>query len=137
MSSKLMKAIANPAVATSSIFEGKASAFFHEVCRCLPFIHRLHRGEEVISLPTLRRIVKAKILENKDVTDPRVVDMLIFKGREELETYLMLHKNRHHLITEYAEPYEQSLTESKKPTGNSGFLDSFYTTGYPQITRKD
>jgi hypothetical protein len=29
----------------------------------------------------------------------QVVDMLIFKGREELETYLMMHKQRHHLVS--------------------------------------
>ena len=28
----------------------------------------------------------------------QVVDLLIFKGREELETYLMMHKQRHHLV---------------------------------------
>eukprot|EP00955_Chlamydomonas_euryale_P084974 364034-Chlamydomonas_euryale.AAC.15 len=33
-----------------------------------------------------------------EYTTLQVVDMLIFKGREELETYLMLHKNRHHLL---------------------------------------
>jgi hypothetical protein len=44
----------------------------HQVCRCLPFIHRLHRTEEVISLGDLRKIVKQKILEFKDVKDPRV-----------------------------------------------------------------
>ena len=28
----------------------------------------------------------------------QVVDLLIFKGREDLETYLMMHKQRHHLV---------------------------------------
>lgn len=30
---------------------------------------------------------------------PQVVDMLIFKGREELEVYLTLHKQRHHAVS--------------------------------------
>ena len=28
----------------------------------------------------------------------QAIDLLIFKGREELETYLMRHKQRHHLV---------------------------------------
>ena len=79
-----------------------------------------------MTLGELRRIVKEKFLEFKDVKDPRVrlgsghmhssqalatkpnsllpmqvVDLLIFKGREELETYLMMHKQRHHLVSDY------------------------------------
>ena len=70
--------------------------------------------------------------------DARVVDMLIFKGREELETYLLRHKQRHHLITEYAEPYQLSLTAKAKSklAPQSAFLDSFFTTSYSQTTLK-
>ena len=39
-------------------------------------------------------------------------------------------------ITEYAEPYQQTKTAIKKDTHNSQFLDSFFTTPYPQITQK-
>jgi hypothetical protein len=43
-----------------------------QICRCLPFIHRLHNTSEVVTLGELRRIVKDKFLEFKDVKDPRV-----------------------------------------------------------------
>jgi NADH dehydrogenase (ubiquinone) 1 alpha subcomplex subunit 6 len=109
---------------------------FIQICRCLPFIQRIHKVEEVVSLKDLRRIVKEKFLAFKDVKDARVVDMLIFKGREELETYLLMHKQRHHLITEYAEPYQLSLTAKAKSSPQSEFLESFFTTSYPQITQK-
>jgi hypothetical protein len=85
-----------------------------QICRCLPFIQRLHKMEEMVSLRELRAIVKEKFKEYKDVEDGRVrgdcriphrlhdwpnphtlrpfsitatqvVDMLIFKGREEIE----------------------------------------------------
>lgn len=85
-----------------------------QVCRCLPFIQRLHKMEEMVSLRELRAIVKDKFHEFKDVKDERVriteacscldvepwetqtlklprwavaqvVDLLIFKGREEIE----------------------------------------------------
>ncbi len=89
-----------------------------QVCRCIPFIQRLHKLEEIASLRELRAAVKGKFNEFKDAKDPRVrearrccrssgsacsssssardaigahrslpqvVDLLIFKGREELE----------------------------------------------------
>lgn len=66
----------------------------------------------------------------------QVVDMLIFKGREELETYLMYHKQRHHMVTEYLEPFARRKLDVHKPTGNSAFLDSFLSTNFPQIPQK-
>ncbi|GAX76247.1 hypothetical protein CEUSTIGMA_g3691.t1 [Chlamydomonas eustigma] len=137
MASKLARTVAGHASSKESQFGGKARDFYHEICRCLPFIHRIHKTEEVVTLAELRRIVKGKFLEYKGVKDPRVVDLLIFKGREELETYLMMHKQRHHLITEYAEPYQLAKTTVKSTSTNSTFLDSFISTAYPQITQKN
>ncbi|MEW5302438.1 MAG: hypothetical protein WDW36_005225 [Sanguina aurantia] len=107
-----------------------------KICRCLPFIHRIHNMDEVLSLRDLRAIVKEQFAQYKDVKDPRVVNMLVFKGREELETYLMRHKQRHHAITEYVEPYIKKRDNIRKLSGTSSFLDTFFETGYPQIPRK-
>lgn len=46
-----------------------------QVCRCLPFIHRIHQVDEVVTLAELRRIIKAQFLQYKDVKDPRVRTM--------------------------------------------------------------
>lgn len=43
-----------------------------QVCRCLPFIHRIHQVDEVVTLAELRRIIKTQFLQYKDVKDPRV-----------------------------------------------------------------
>jgi len=91
-------------------------------------------------LRELRAIVKSRFHEFKDVKDPRVAELLIFKGREELECYLMMHKQRHHAITEYIEPFSVARNKgtpkpSLAPSG-SEFLKTFLETPYPQITRK-
>lgn len=63
--------------------------------------------EELVTVKEMRAVVKEKFKAYKNVTDPRVVERLIFKGREELEVYLTLHKQRHHAITEYFDPVLQ------------------------------
>lgn len=131
MASKLAQQVAQAQQARSRVRD-----FYLEVCRCLPFIQRLHKLEEIATLRELRAVVKHKFNEYKGAKDPRVVDLLIFKGREELECYLMMHKNRHHCITEYIEPFNERLMLVKAKTHNSPFLDTFYTTPYPQITQK-
>lgn len=116
---------------------GKAARFYAEICRCLPFIHQVHKMQEIVTVRQLRAIVKEKFVEFKDATDPRVVDLLVFKGREELETYLMMHKQRHHLITEFVAPWSARMTTFKhKPTGNSAFLDDFLSRAYNEIPVK-
>ncbi|GFH29046.1 uncharacterized protein HaLaN_27638, partial [Haematococcus lacustris] len=105
-----------------------ARHLFTEICRCLPFIARLHKLEEVASVSQLRTIVKARFQEFKDIKDPR--------AREELECYLMMHKQRHHAMTEYLEPYSQRNLHVQSKSKQSSFLDSFFNTPYPQIARK-
>mmetsp|Transcript_11739 Transcript_11739/g.25187 ORF Transcript_11739/g.25187 Transcript_11739/m.25187 type:complete len:139 (+) Transcript_11739:95-511(+) len=136
MASRLAQVAAQQVASKERLFGGKARDFYLEICRCLPFVQRLHKAEEVVSLRTLRAIVKEQFKAYKDVKDGRVVDLLIFKGREELETYLMMHKQRHHLITEYIEPFYAARKAVHKPTGNTAFLDSFFSTQYPQISSK-
>lgn len=45
-----------------------------QICRCLPFIHRIHNMDEVLSLRDLRAIVKEQFAQYKEVKDPRVSD---------------------------------------------------------------
>jgi hypothetical protein len=42
------------------------------VCRCVPFIHRTMKLEELVSAREIRSIIKDKFKAYKDVTDPRV-----------------------------------------------------------------
>eukprot|EP00878_Enallax_costatus_P002199 GHUV01002370.1.p1 GENE.GHUV01002370.1~~GHUV01002370.1.p1 ORF type:complete len:133 (+),score=22.50 GHUV01002370.1:261-659(+) len=124
-------------IGQEGIFGGKARQFYLEVCRCVPFIHRAMRLEELISVREIRAIIKQKFLEFKDVKDPRVIDMLIFKGREELEIYLTLHKQRHHAISEYLDPIlKKRTTLPIQVSTNSKFLDSFLQSNYTIPTGK-
>ena len=72
-----------------------------------------------------------------------MVDRLILKGREELETYLMFHKQRHHVISEYLEP----LLAAKRGDGRLGlgardgsadtaFLADFLSAKYAHGSRQ-
>jgi NADH dehydrogenase (ubiquinone) 1 alpha subcomplex subunit 6 len=63
--------------------------------------------------------------------DPRVVDLLIYKGREELESVVLQHKQRHHLIGEYitaprAARAAARAGEAAAGAADSAFLRAFY-----------
>lgn len=79
---------------------------------------------ELTTLPELRRNVSNLIRKNQGVKDPSAVDILIYKGREELEMIIMQHKQRHHLISQYIRNPANEKVE--KPSGLSPFLESFY-----------
>jgi len=135
MASKLAQAAAAGAIKDVSV--SKAKAFFFEVCRCMPFVHASMRLEELVSVRDMRNVVKQKFLEYKDVTDPRVIDLLVFKGREELEVYLTGHKQRHHAITEYLDEVIKERTQPpKKGIQQSAFLNSFLEGNYSIPTGK-
>jgi hypothetical protein len=55
------------------------------VCRCLPWVLKNYKLEELTSVPELRANVNRLFRRNQEVATPQVVDLLIYKGREELE----------------------------------------------------
>ncbi|KAI7840448.1 hypothetical protein COHA_005874 [Chlorella ohadii] len=101
-----------------------AKQFFKEVCRCLPWVVDNYRLDELTTVPELRRNLAGMFRKYTDVQSPEVVDLLIYKGREELEMILMQHKQRHHLITQYIHnPIKDRVS---KPQTLSPFLEQFY-----------
>ncbi|GBF92851.1 NADH:ubiquinone oxidoreductase B14 subunit [Raphidocelis subcapitata] len=123
--------------AQEGLFGGEARKFYYEVCRCVPFIQRAMKLEEVVSVRDMRSVVKEKFKQYKDVKDQRVIDLLIFKGRQELETYLTLHKNRHHAITEYLDPViKRNRGHTLPAPQQSSFMDSFLQGNYTPPTGK-
>ncbi|KIY98821.1 NADH:ubiquinone oxidoreductase B14 subunit [Monoraphidium neglectum] len=113
-------------VPQQGLFGGEARKFYYEVCRCVPFIQKAMKLDEIVSVRDIRSVVKEKFKEYKDVKDQRVIDLLIFKGRQELETYLTLHKNRHHAITEYLDPIIRRNKGHTLPAPqHSAFMESF------------
>jgi NADH dehydrogenase (ubiquinone) 1 alpha subcomplex subunit 6 len=66
------------------------------------------------------------------VATPQVVDLLVYKGREELEMVLLNHKQRHHLVAQYVRLPETRVAAEALPGGGpppSAFLEAFYRGG--------
>jgi NADH dehydrogenase (ubiquinone) 1 alpha subcomplex subunit 6 len=53
------------------------------------------------------------------------------------QTYLLMHKQRHHVITEVVEPYYAKQIAVKKATGNTAFLDGFLGSAYPALPARN
>lgn len=105
---------------------------FREICRCLPWVVKNYKLDELLTVPQLRRNISNMIRENADVQTPDVINLLVYKGREELEMVILQHKQRHHLLAKYVLPFEHPQ-QHQQPKG-SKFLQDFYagntTYGY-------
>lgn len=99
-------------------------AFFKEVCRCLPWVVQNYKLEELLTVQQLRKNVADAFRQHADVSTPEVINLMVFKGREELELVLQQHKQRHHLIAKYVAPFERKM-KAVKPVGTP-FLEAFY-----------
>lgn len=102
----------------------KSLEFYREVARCLPTIMKQYKLGELTTLAEMRRNVSDLMRKNSAVRDPSAVDILIYKGREELEMILMNHKQRHHLISQFVRNPAKERVE--KISGMSPFLEAFY-----------
>ena len=56
-----------------------------QVCRCLPWVAKNYRLEELTTVPVLRRNLATLFRKYADVRSPEAIDLLVYKGREELE----------------------------------------------------
>lgn len=108
----------------------RATDFFREACRALPSIMDRYNLYDVITLSELRSKIALEFRKHHHNTNPKVIDMLVFKGREELQYCIDHSKQRHHLLSQYIIGREGltgdvlKLGESYK--GESEFLRNFY-----------
>ncbi|KAJ7556229.1 hypothetical protein O6H91_05G075300 [Diphasiastrum complanatum] len=103
--------------------------FFREVCRYLPSIMDRYNLYEVITPAQLRSQISAQFRKHSDVTNRKVIDLLVFKGQEELQYCLDHAKQRHHLLSTYVVGREGMVQHNKLGVldhGESEFLKNFY-----------
>ncbi|PHT98036.1 NADH dehydrogenase [ubiquinone] 1 alpha subcomplex subunit 6 [Capsicum chinense] len=86
---------------------------------------------DVVTPSQLRSAVASEVRKNSNVTNPKVIDMLLFKGMEELKNCVDHSKQRHHLVGKYVVG-NQGLVQDlgHKDQGISNFLKNFYSSNY-------
>ncbi|BAT89296.1 NADH dehydrogenase [ubiquinone] 1 alpha subcomplex subunit 6 [Vigna umbellata] len=105
--------------------------FFRAACRSLPSVMEIYNLYDVTSVAQLRSTVASEIRKNIDVSDPKVVDMLLFKGMEELMNVVNHSKQRHHIIGQYVVGQQGQMQDSaSKDPAISPFLKNFYSGNY-------
>ncbi|KAE8038432.1 hypothetical protein FH972_010943 [Carpinus fangiana] len=105
--------------------------FFRAACRSLPTVMEIYNLDDVATVSQLRSTVASEIRKNSHVTNPKVIDMLLFKAMEELGNVVEHAKQRHHIIGQYVVG-RQGLVQDvgTKDQGISNFLKTFYSTNY-------
>ncbi|KAK9085037.1 hypothetical protein Sjap_025448 [Stephania japonica] len=105
--------------------------FFRKACRSIPTIMQIHNLEDVVTVSRLRSTISSEIRKQAHITNPKVIDMLLFKGFEELNNILEQAKQRHHLIGQYVIGREGLVRDHcTKDQGISDFLKNFYSSNY-------
>uniref|UniRef100_A9P0K9 NADH dehydrogenase [ubiquinone] 1 alpha subcomplex subunit 6 n=1 Tax=Picea sitchensis TaxID=3332 RepID=A9P0K9_PICSI len=104
--------------------------FFREACRSIPQIMETYNLHEVITTSQLRSVVAAQFRKQAHVTNPKVIDMLIIKGDEELRNCLDHSKQRHHILGQYVIAQGGLIPSNvgAVSSGGSDFLQKFYNS---------
>ncbi|KAG4127063.1 hypothetical protein ERO13_D10G195900v2 [Gossypium hirsutum] len=105
--------------------------FFRKACRSIPTIMDIYNLDDVVTKSELRSSISSEIRKNSHVTNPKVIDLLLFKGMEELNNIVEHAKQRHHIIGQYVLG-RQGLAQDldTKDEGTSEFLKNFYKSNY-------
>ena len=91
----------------------------------------IYNLDDVATVSQLRSAIASEIRKNSHVTDPKVIDMLLFKGMEELGNITEHAKQRHHIIGQYVVGREGLVQDfGAKDQGRSNFLKNFYKSNY-------
>ncbi|KAF5737147.1 hypothetical protein HS088_TW13G00025 [Tripterygium wilfordii] len=75
--------------------------FFRSSCRSIPSVMEIYNLQDVVTPSQLRSTIASEIRKNSTVTNPKVIDLLLFKGMEELNNITEHAKQRHHIIGQY------------------------------------
>ncbi|MED6113427.1 hypothetical protein PIB30_070706 [Stylosanthes scabra] len=131
MSNALKNVKVAPNSATLEEARHRVFDFFKTACRSLPTVMHIYNLDDVTSISELRSTVASEIRKNSHVTNPKVIDMLLFKAFEELKNVVDMAKQRHHIIGQYVVG-KQGLVQDRatKDQGISPFLKNFYNSNY-------
>ncbi|XP_073023961.1 NADH dehydrogenase [ubiquinone] 1 alpha subcomplex subunit 6 [Primulina eburnea] len=116
---------ASLAEARQRVFE-----FFKTACRSIPSIMEIYNLDDVASPSQLRSSVASQIRKNAHITNPKVIDMLLFKGTEELNNVVEHSKQRHHILGQYVIGRRGLTHDIEIKDGTSDFLKNFYKGNY-------
>ncbi|GKV39646.1 hypothetical protein SLEP1_g47389 [Rubroshorea leprosula] len=110
---------------------GRVFDFFRSACRSMPAIMDIYNLHDVVTISQLRSTIASDIRKNAHVTNPKVIDMLLFKGMEELGNIVEHAKQRHHIIGQYVVGRQGLVQDlNTKDDGMSDFLKNFYNSNY-------
>ncbi|KAK4737170.1 hypothetical protein R3W88_000867 [Solanum pinnatisectum] len=105
--------------------------FFRMCCRSIPHVMEIYNLHDVVSPSQLRSAAAAEVRKNANVTNPKVIDMLLFKGMEELMNIVNQSKQRHHIVGQYVVGNQGLVQDvSGKDRDASNFLKKFYSSNY-------
>ncbi|XP_073144314.1 NADH dehydrogenase [ubiquinone] 1 alpha subcomplex subunit 6 [Henckelia pumila] len=104
--------------------------FFKTACRSIPSVMEIYNLDDVVSPSQLRSTVASEIRKNAHLTNTKVIDMLLFKGTEELNNIVEHSKQRHHIIGQYVIGRHGLTHDIGVKDGTSDFLKNFYKGNY-------
>jgi NADH dehydrogenase (ubiquinone) 1 alpha subcomplex subunit 6 len=95
----IMSAPAAAPVASHSLSEARSRArsFFRELAREVPWIVKNYQLGEITSVARLRSQL-ANHFRRVQTDNPKVVDLMLFKGQAEAHDVMAHHTQRHHLV---------------------------------------
>ena len=105
--------------------------FFRQACRSIPSIMEIYNLHDVVTPSQLRSTIAKEIRKNQSVSNPKVIDLLLFKGMEELSNITEHAKQRHHVLGQYVVGQKGLVQDlDSKDQGSSDFLKKFYSSNY-------
>ncbi|XP_010932910.1 NADH dehydrogenase [ubiquinone] 1 alpha subcomplex subunit 6 [Elaeis guineensis] len=105
--------------------------FFKSACRSIPAIMETYNLYDVVTPSQLRSTISSEIRKNAHITNPKVIDVLLFKGMEELGNIVEHAKQRHHVLGQYVLGRGGLVQDlGPKDEGISEFLKQFYASNY-------
>ncbi|XP_077244386.1 LYR family of Fe/S cluster biogenesis protein [Tasmannia lanceolata] len=120
-----------PNSATLEEARSRTFDFFRKACRSIPAVMEIYNLRDVATVSQLRASISSQIRKNEHITNPKVIDMLLFKGMEELNNIVEHAKQRHHIIGQYIIGHEGLVHDlGTKDQGSSEFLKHFYGSNY-------